>query len=136
MRHINESIIGRRDSSREKIRRFSDLKYGDCILIKLGSGNAFCCLYLPEHIINGLFPETPKFLKDKFGNFVFFTNQRREEINSFRASSYMENFPKDEYLSSEILPDRINHIKEDDYIQLKTENDVLALFNKYHLPRT
>ena len=140
MRTLQESIIGRKGNLRNDLRSFSDLRYGDVLLIKLGSTSAHslstttCCLYLPEKITKQLFPQLPKFLKDRLGRFVYFSGAFEDEMCSFKASNYKDNFPKDHLNSSEII-ECINHIEEYDYLQLKTDQDVLELFDKYNLPR-
>ena len=122
MKTLSESIIGRkgtpyRNRKGEIPKSLDDLEYGDFIEISGDFGGTF--LYVPRHVTSTIF-------NDDVDAFV-------KPSNYWTIGSYGFSFPYSSRGSHKI--ERIIwSVRENEYKNLKTRNDLFHLFDKYNIP--
>ena len=132
MKSITESIIGGKGVS-GKLHKFSDLKYGDIVVIDMpNERKMFECIYVPEYVAMKVISYSPG-PTDNFGRFISI-NRSGKNITYFRADKFVNDFPDcpedDEDFYSKIT-NKIGHTEE--YVSLEDKRDVIRLFKKYNL---
>ena len=122
MKTLSESIIGRkgtpyRNRKDEIPKSLDDLEYGDFIEISGKFGGVF--LYVPRHVTSAIF-------NDYADAFI-------RPSDYWKVESYDFSFPYNGMGSHKI--ERITwSVRENEYKNLKTKNDLSHLFNKYNIP--
>lgn len=121
MRTLQESIIGRKGAYRKGIipKSLDDLEYGDLIEISGQFGGVF--LYVPQHVVNKIFVNEVN--EDAF----------IEPSSYWRAGEFSISFPYNSRKSHRIEK-IIGSVREDEYNNLETKNDLSRLFKKYNIP--